>query len=354
MKVISNQSVFSQDYIPSKFVGREQYVSRIVNLMHLSDSSIFIVRGNPGVGKTLLGKYLVKQLPELNGIYVNCYVNSTDRSIVTHVLNLLTGRSYEYQNVSTDYLFKLLLKELPNKSMIILDEAHSLRKVHAQIVYILSRSNELGGPNLNLVLLTIEEPEMFLDNSTISGLGKYNRITLREYSREELLSIIKERAEAGLYDGSYASDALDRISYLVENSGSARTAIELLKSSSLMAEARGTYLDENVVLEAYREFSPPLEDSSLANLEQDDIEMLEDVLNELGERPTFRSIEIKKLRPDISDSKLYKFVNSLELSGFIGKKKLGRGYGGGVENEYFFKVPPKVLLMKVSAIRRIQ
>ncbi|MEM3428840.1 MAG: AAA family ATPase [Thermoplasmatales archaeon] len=351
MKVILNQSVFSQDYIPSRFLGREQYVSKIVDMIRIGNSSsTFVVRGNPGVGKTLLAKYLLKELPELNGIYINCYLNSTDRSIVTYILNTITGRSYDSQNISTDLLFKVLLKELPNRSLIILDEAHSLKRAHTEAVYLLSRSKELGGPDLNLVLLTIEEPEMFLDNSTLSGIGKYNRIILKEYSREELLQIITDRANSGLYAGSYTPEALERISYLVEDSGSARTAIELLKNSSFLAEAQNSYLNEEIVLQAYRDFSPPLEDSSLANLEQEDMHILLDILNEIGDRVTFKSTEIRKILPNISDSKLYRLINSLELSGFIGKKKMSKGYKGGVENEYFFRVPPKVLLTKLEAL----
>ncbi|MEM0130426.1 MAG: hypothetical protein QXW75_03065, partial [Thermoplasmatales archaeon] len=119
---------------------------------------------------------------------------------------------------------------------------------------------------------------------------------------------------------------------------------------SFLAEAQNSYLNEGVVLQAYRDFSPPLEDSSLANLEQEDMHILRDILNELGDAASFKSTEIRNIIPGISDSKLYRLINSLELSGFIGKKKTGKGYKGGVENEYFFRVPPKVLLTKLETL----
>jgi len=353
MKVISNPTVFSQEYVPERFIGREDYISRIVNIIKLSEtSSTLIIRGNPGTGKTLLGKYLFRRLPEFRGFYVNCYVTSTDRGIVTQLLNEAAGKSSDYGNIPSETLFKTLLKRLPQRALIILDEAHSLKRTRTQVVYLLSRSSELGGPNLNLVLLTIEEPEMFLDSSTISGLGKYNRVTLQEYSREELFEIISDRARAGFYEGSYTTDALERISYLVEDSGSARTAIELLRNSALIAETEGSIMNEEAVLKAYRDFSPPLEDSSLANFEEEDLMLLAGLLDSLGAESTFKTVNIKKIKPDINESRLYKFINSLELSGFIGKRKLGKGYGGGVENEYFFKIPPAVLLSRIKTLAK--
>ncbi|MGC8645160.1 MAG: Cdc6/Cdc18 family protein [Thermoplasmata archaeon] len=353
MRVIANPAVFSQDYVPPRFVGREEYLSKLLNMIQLNDtSSAFVVRGNPGTGKTLLGKYLLRLLPEFRGFYVNCYVSSTDRAIVTQILNEVTGKSSDYLNTPSETLFRMLLRNLPKKTIVILDEAHSLKRVKTQVVYLLSRSSELGGPNVNLVLLSIEEPEMFLDVSTISGLGKYNRIALKEYSREELLEIIKDRSKSGFYEGSYTSEALDRIAYLVEDSGSARTAIELLRNSALLAESENSYLNQEMVLRAFRDFSPPLDDSSLVNLEDDEISLLYDLLNSIGQESIFRSSDIRSLKPDILDSRLYKFINSLELSGFIGKKKMGKGYGGGVENEYFFKIPPGVLLSKVKTLLR--
>jgi Cdc6-like AAA superfamily ATPase len=354
MKIIKNSSIFSQDYIPEAVVSRGEYIERLKDLIRGSDvSSTFVVRGNPGTGKTLIGKYLLKELNEFRGTYVNCYVNQSDRSIASLILND-PGLRFPDVGVSRgESLSSILLKGLSKKNnLIVLDEAHSLKRSHGQIVYVLSRSKELGGPEIKLVLLSMEEPEMFLDRSTLSGLGRYNRFSLKEYDANDLYEILERRAKIGLYDGSYADSALSRVSELVEDSGNARIAIELLRNSALYAESKNLFLDEDSVLQAYRDFSPPMEDSSLVNLDEEEVHLLRELMERTGANGRFRSSDVKSLDKTLTESKIYKFLKTIELSGLIKKSKIGKGYGGGVENEYVLRVSPGVLLSKLSLIEK--
>ncbi|MCL5408271.1 MAG: AAA family ATPase [Candidatus Thermoplasmatota archaeon] len=354
MKIIKNSAALSQDYVPEIVLGREEQINQLKELIRVSDvSSTFVIRGNPGTGKTLTGKYLLKDLKEFNGVYVNCYVNQTDRSIVSSILDNPNIRLPEIGNTRSESLSNLLFKELPSKkNLIVLDESQSLKRSHGQIVYLLSRSKELGGPDIKLVLLSMEEPEMYLDRSTLSGLGRYNRITLKEYSISELFNILKSRASISLYEGAYTDSAIGKISELTEENGSARIAIELLRNSALFAESRGTFLDDETVLNAYREFSPPLDESSLINLEEDEIHLLRSLLELTDIENGFKASDLKNLRPDLSDSRMYKFLKTIELSGLVKKSRVGKGYSGGVENEYLLRVSPRVLISKLSLIEK--
>ena len=356
MKIIKNPTVLSQDYVPDNVIGRKEQISKVGEMIRMgSSSSSFVIRGNPGTGKTLIGKYLLRELKEYNGIYVNCYVNQTDRSIVSAILDDPNIRLPELGNTRSESLSGILFRELPErKNLIVLDEAQSLKKGHGQIVYTLSRSKELGGPDINLVLLSMEEPEMYLDKSTLSGLGKYNRIPLKEYDSKELYAILVDRVEAGLYEGSFTYSAVEQISELVEESGSARNAIELLRNSALYAESRNMFLDEEAVLQAYRDFSPPLEDSSLINLDQEEVRLLKLLLESAYIENGFKTSDLKKLGTGISDARIYKLLKSIELSGLVKKSKIGKGYSGGVENEYILRVPSNVLLSKLEMIERLQ
>ncbi len=354
MKIIKNSVVLSQDYVPETIIGRRQEVEHLKEMIRAVDiSSTFVVRGNPGTGKTLIGKLLVKEMKEFRVAYVNCYINQTDRAIVSTILNDPRLRLPEIGSARGEPLSEILFRTLPEKNnLIVLDESQSLKKSHGQILYLLSRSQELGGPQIKLVLLSMEEPEMYLDKSTLSGLGRYNRISLREYNSEELYLIASSRAEVGLYEGTYTDSAIRRISELVEEQGSARTAIELLLNSALYAESSNRLLDDEAVLGAYRDFSPPLEESSLISLEMDEVDLLRQLLESLETEKSFRSSDLKRLGGGISESRVYKLLKTIELSGLVKKTKIGKGYSSGVENEYILRVSPEVLMAKLEAIRR--
>ncbi|MCL6003234.1 MAG: AAA family ATPase [Candidatus Thermoplasmatota archaeon] len=354
MKVIKNSSILSQDYIPESVLGREKELNNLKELIRATDvSSTFVIRGNPGTGKTLIGKYLLKELREFRGAYVNCYINQTDRGIVSAILDNPNVRLPELGNARSESISDILFRALPAKNnLIILDESQSLKKGHGQIVYLLSRSTELGGPQIKLVLLSMEEPEMYLDRSTLSGLGNYNRLALKEYDVNELYRITESRARDGLYEGSFTDSAVQRISELVEDTGSARTAIELLRNSALYAESRNVFIDDEAVLQVYKDFSPPLEDSSLINLEEDEIVLLRYLLESINTQNSFKSSDLKKLNSGMNDSRIYKFLKTIELSGLVKKSRIGKGYSGGVENEYVLRVSSRVLLSKLEMMEK--
>ena len=85
------------------------------------------------------------------------------------------------------------------------------------------------------------------------------------------------------------------LSELLEENGSARVAIELLRNSALYAESRNVFLDEDEVLQAYRDFSPPLEESSLINLDDDEIELLKSLLESFSNENGFKTSDLKIL-----------------------------------------------------------
>lgn len=356
MKIIKNSTVLSQDYVPETIIGREEQIKRLRALIRGSDvSSAFIVTGSPGTGKTLIGRYLLKEMREFKTAYVNCYINQTDRAIVSAILNDPNIRLPEIGSTRSESLSSLLFRELPDKNnLVVLDETQSLKRTHPQIVYALSRSKELGGPEVKLVMLSMEEPEVYLDKSTLSGLGRYNRFALKEYGAEELYRIISARAAGAFYEGSYTDAALERISELVEENGSARIALELLKNSALLAESRNVFLDEEAVLEAYRDFSPPLEESSLIGMEDEEIELLRALLEGVKAGRSFRTSDLRNIDRGISDSKIYKFLKTMETAGLVKKSKIGKGYSGGVENEYILRVSPLILLSKLEMMEKTQ
>ncbi len=348
MKIVKDQYAFSQEFIPNKIMLREDEINKLSYLLFGNEiSSTVILKGNPGTGKTMIAKYMMKTIPAYESRYVNCYALQNERSIMAEIAGKAEMKT-DIMNSGFDKALKMMLSGFrKDRIFIILDEAHSLRRKDNSFLYYLSRSQELGGPPIKLLLVTIEDPEIFLDRSILSGLGRFNRITLREYNADDLYQIVTERANIALYDGTYEDDAIRTIAELSEESGSARIAIELLNNSVLLAENMGEPLTSGIVLKAFREFSPPVDESSLTSLDTAELKILENLIM-LSKGAVFRVSDVREAMSEMKDSRVYKFLSRLENIGIVKKSKLSAGYKKGVQNEYMFKIPKEILSQKIK------
>lgn len=351
MKIVRDQYVFSQDFIPERIMLRDDEINKLNYLLFGNNiSATVVLKGNPGTGKTLIAKYLMKSIPSYESRYINCYTLQNEKSIIAEIVGR-TEMKADILNTNIDKALKMMLSAFKTeKNFIILDEAHSLRKRDNSFLYYLSRSQELGGPPIKLLLATIEDPEIFLDRSILSGIGKFNRITLKEYSAEELYQIIIDRANAAFYEGTYENDAIKTVAELSEENGSARIAIELLNNSVLLAESVGEILTSEMVLKAFREFSPPIDESSLMSLDLSELQILDNLIT-LSVESRFRVADVRAAMHEDKDSRVYKFLSRLEDIGLVKKSKLSGGYKKGVQNEYVFKIPQEILEQKIKMMR---
>ncbi len=351
MKIVKDQYVFSQDFIPERIMLRNDEINKLNYLLFGNDiSATVVLKGNPGTGKTMIAKYLMKSTPLYESRYINCYTILNEKSIIAEIIGRNEIKA-DILNAGIDRALKMMLSAFKNERIfIILDEAHSLRRKDNSFLYYLSRSQELGGPPIKLLLVTIEDPEIFLDKSILSGIGKFNRVTLREYSTEELYQIIIDRAKAALYEGTYENDAIKTVAELSEENGSARIAIELLNNSVLLAENMGEILTSEIVLKAFREFSPPIDESSLMSLDQSELRILENLIT-LSTESRFRVADVREAMGEDKDSRVYKFLSRLEDIGLVKKSKLSAGYKKGVQNEYVFKIPQEILEQKIKILQ---
>ncbi len=350
MKIIKNEYILSQEFVPGHILARDDEMNKLEYLLFGNEnSSTVIIEGNPGTGKTLLAKRMMNSRKEYDSKYINCYTFHNERSIIAEIIGKSEAKA-EINSLTNEKAIELMLSSFKSdKNLIVLDEAHSLRKKDSSFLYALTRSNELDGPPIKLLLATIEDPELFLDKSTLSGLGRFNRIYLRKYNADDLFQIVKDRAESALYDGGYDDASLRAVAELSEDNGSARVAIELLNNSVLTAENLGSQLTSEIVLKTYREFSPPIDDSSLTALDIDELKLINELLN-FSKESRFYVADVRSIMDDKSGSKAYKFLNRLENIGLIKKSRLSRGYKTGVQNEYLFKIPPDVLREKIDSM----
>ncbi|MDD5678838.1 MAG: orc1/cdc6 family replication initiation protein [Kiritimatiellae bacterium] len=188
--------VFSFDHIPERPVIRPE-VKRIVDcLVRYQNSGIprhMAVFGARGCGKTLTFRYLERAFADkvrLPFFGINCRVHNSSFKALAALLKT-KPRGYAYSE-----LCERFEREIPSPAVIVLDESDMLGEKDSRrdILYFLSRS-----PKRYLVVLLSNNHRYLknLDESTRSSLQP-EVIPFRTYSAQEILDILKDRAETGL------------------------------------------------------------------------------------------------------------------------------------------------------------
>ena len=193
---VKDYRVFDFTYIPERPLVRPE-TRRIVDcLVRYHQTGIprnLVVVGPRGCGKTLTFQHLAKALKAKLGLPfhgVNCRIHNTSFKILANILKL-TPRGYAYPELCARFE-----QMIPGPAVIVLDESDMLseKDTRKDVLYFLSRSSMRYS-----VILLSNNPRYLrnLDESTRSSLQP-EFIHFNSYSAQEMLNILKDRAETGL------------------------------------------------------------------------------------------------------------------------------------------------------------
>ncbi len=244
MRIIKEELKFSEVYTPPRLPHREMEVDLIVSTMRSSyglNEGLYLIKGEPGIGKTSVATLSSRRLKNVvdgfKAIHINCRIYRTPTSVIQKILSSLHPEIPE-RGLSFQEMMGILeeaLREHKNL-LVILDEVDYLKEGE-NIVYSLLRSHEgVQGNPLTLLLIARWEPPYLMDPSIRSFMNL--RVPLQKYTREQLASIVKYRAEDALYEGTFDDEIIDMITEFSEHSGNARIAIRILYLSAKFAEDR--------------------------------------------------------------------------------------------------------------------
>jgi cell division control protein 6 len=234
--IIVNPDVLEEDYIPQSIPCRESQKKELAfclsPLQRRMKPFDCLCHGKPGTGKTALVRYLLNQISEATNalcFYVNCWENQTLNQILDELLKLTQIPIVERNN---SVKIARLRNKIGYKSCVIaLDEVDKInQKELNNILYVLKNLGKVG------VVCISNTRKYFLNlDSRITSRMHFKSVSFPPYSNEELLIILKQRLNCkALYPNTCSKEILEKIVDLA--GGDARIAIQLLRSSALIAE----------------------------------------------------------------------------------------------------------------------
>ena len=244
-RIIKREEVLLPDYIPDELLFRDAELQVLADATKplargLSPTNLF-VHGPSGCGKTASVKYILRQLSEYSSavlpVYVNCWENSTQSAVYNRIVEEMRLQ-LQRRGLGTDEVFSRILQYIRNYRkpvLIVLDDMDGLQS--EELLYVLSRANDKG---VMFGIAGIANDRMLLArlDARIRSSFRFSELEFRQYSDEQLVRILRVRAEHALSGGSFDERLLLKIARSAED-GSARTALELLWKAAKHADKSG-------------------------------------------------------------------------------------------------------------------
>jgi cell division control protein 6 len=240
--IIRSEEVLLPEYLPDEILHREKELQAIADsikpLLQRRTSNNLFIHGSSGSGKTTCMKYLLKQLSEQSSgalpVYVNCWENPTQMSVYNRIIEEMR-LPLPRRGLATDEIFDRIMQFTKNYKkpiLLVLDEMDGLR--HDKLLYVVSRSNE---QRLTFGIIGISNNKTLLSklDSRIRSSLRFSEMEFRPYSEEQIVSILRMRAERALEPGSFDDKLLLKIARSADD-GSARVALERLWKAAKHAE----------------------------------------------------------------------------------------------------------------------
>lgn len=236
---------------------RDQFIEKyILYLRDLTNTSVpdnILVYGGFGAGKTMLSKLITLEVKnELIGnkkdvyiVYIYCETLKIVSKIMRHINKELSKQlSIQYKLTGPsvgDHFdqFYQLINTAKFPVILIFDEIDKL--VYPDFINQLARIKECGFTGNNICIIGITNDTNFynsLDGRTQSILSK-NQLYITPYNAEELVDILESRVIEAFYPGICDPLVVPLCAAIgAQESGDARTAIQILRTAGELAELR--------------------------------------------------------------------------------------------------------------------
>ncbi len=327
--IFLNPISLDYDYQPKLVPYRENHqnymASSIKPLFQNRNGKNLFIFGQPGIGKTVSTRHVLRELEEYEDsiylIYINCWKFDTSFRVVNEICDQI---NYKFtHNKRTDELMKVIESYFNKKSsVIVLDEVDKLKDFDA-LYSILE-----GIHRKTMFLITNGKDWLInLDQRLRSRLNAED-LEFKPYNKEETFGILNQRLDFAFVPGSFDKDAFNLIAEKCYEIGDIRTGLFLLKESGELAEQESS---KKVTIDHSNSVIDKLKNFKIRNaneLEEEEIEIF-NIIKENSGRKIKEIYDIYKNNGgDKAYSTFHRKINDLKANKLIETEENSLGEGG--------------------------
>ncbi|MEZ3116655.1 ORC1-type DNA replication protein [Halobaculum sp. MBLA0147] len=334
--VFRDEHVFEIDYVPETFQHREKQLESLKYALRPavrgSRPLNSVVRGPPGTGKTTAVQKLFGELggqSDVRTVRVNCQVDATRYAVFSRIFEGVFDYEPPSSGVSFKKLFGQITDELADAGEVLvvaLDDVNYLfyENEASDTLYSLLRAHEAHqqanqGAKIGVICVSSDLSLGVIDelDSRVQSVFRPEEVYFPVYDTDEIVDILRERADRGFHDGVLGAPELDRVAELTGESGDLRVGIDLLRRAGLNAEMRAsrTVAVEDVE-EAYEKSKFVHLSRSLRGLSESETALVE-VLVDHGGDQAGNVYEVFHDRTDLGYTRYSEIVKKLEQLGLV-------------------------------------
>ncbi len=237
--LFKNVIALDYDYLPKLVPFREIHqrhmASCIKPLFQERSGRNLLIHGQPGVGKTVACRHVLKELEEehdeIEPLYINCWQKNTSYKVLMEICDKL---GYKFtQNKKTDELFKVIKDILNKKSVVfVFDEIDKvddynflywiLEQIYKKSVFLITNYKEW--------LLSLDE--------RIKSRLLAEMLEFKPYNLAETKEIIAQRVGYAFQDNVLEQDAFEAVVKKTHEIQDLRQGLYLLREAGNLAEER--------------------------------------------------------------------------------------------------------------------
>ncbi|MFC1728332.1 Cdc6/Cdc18 family protein [Nanoarchaeota archaeon] len=232
-----NSIALDYDYIPKLIPYREVQQKHIATcikpLFQERNGRNLFIYGQPGIGKTVACKHVLKEIEEeyeeVTPVYINCWQKNTTYKVLMEICDIL-GYAFT-QNKKSDELFKVI-KEILNKSSVVLvfdeiDKADDydfiyffLEEIYRKAVFLITNYKEW--------IINLDE--------RLKSRLTAEMMEFKPYNLAETKGILKERVGSAFVPNVLAEKAFDTVVNKTAELEDIRSGLYIMKEAANLAE----------------------------------------------------------------------------------------------------------------------
>jgi cell division control protein 6 len=323
MSVFKREEVLYAEYLPLNLPHREGQIKLISENLSLllknnKPMNIFIY-GPPGVGKTAVAKFILREFEQYSGIkniYINCWQYNTSFAVLSEI-GVAISAFVSRRGWAKDEIFSRIVQTMENNRLnliVVLDEVDQLIKNDPSVLYDLLRIEGYTKQKIGLIFISNDKYVFRNVEDRIKSSLNLEEIEFKPYTFLEMKDIVEQRMKEAFV--SYEDGVSALVAAKAAEKGDVRIALEILLKAGRIAKDKLKVEDVKKVIK--EEINPKVQEIMKVLSEEE-----KRILEILDKPKTTKEIleELKK-SVSISRAKFYRVLDEMIKKGLI--KILGK------------------------------